>query len=383
MDSKISALPPLNQLSSDDRIPIVDVSDTNESPQGTTKYLTPTVLLAYINANSSDAVENSYLSITAMFADQVSQNSGNFQFVADATLDPTVTSGSAYYEYLGTTNGDLTDYRKLSDSESDLIIAGYGFTLSLEYLGDTVPATISASRFALITSGVNVVKAKFNTSYSSFLTAYASVFGTVKLFLKLHDRTKGITGIAEITAITFVDSLYYEVDLALGILDTTIDLNDKVEIVIDVSSLKSVEVADTGAVISLDKRSRLCNMAAVNTSAVFSVVQSTIVLDGFNVVLISRSTEPEVIIDTVTIAGSFVIGKDYKIQTIGTTDFTLIGAASNTIGENFTATGIGTGTGEASLKATKIKGSDFIVNTNMYLKVWNNGNRIEYWLEEI
>jgi hypothetical protein len=37
----------------------------------------------------------------------------------------------------------------------------------------------------------------------------------------------------------------------------------------------------------------------------------------------------------------------YIIETVGTTDFTLIGAASNTIGVVFTATGAGTGTGTA------------------------------------
>jgi hypothetical protein len=46
-------------------------------------------------------------------------------------------------------------------------------------------------------------------------------------------------------------------------------------------------------------------------------------------------------------AGSFVTGVEYEIKTVGTTNFTLIGAASNTIGVRFTATGAGTGTGDA------------------------------------
>lgn len=47
-------------------------------------------------------------------------------------------------------------------------------------------------------------------------------------------------------------------------------------------------------------------------------------------------------------AGSFVIGDNYTITTVGTTDFTLVGAASSTVGEVFTATGAGTGTGTAT-----------------------------------
>ena len=54
---------------------------------------------------------------------------------------------------------------------------------------------------------------------------------------------------------------------------------------------------------------------------------------------------------TVT-AGSFVVGKTYQIKTVGTTDFTLIGATSNTVGSYFVATGVGTGTGTAYLSQT-------------------------------
>ena len=49
-----------------------------------------------------------------------------------------------------------------------------------------------------------------------------------------------------------------------------------------------------------------------------------------------------------TNAGSFVIGKTYVIVSVGTTDFTLIGASANTVGVVFVATGVGTGTGTAS-----------------------------------
>ena len=53
--------------------------------------------------------------------------------------------------------------------------------------------------------------------------------------------------------------------------------------------------------------------------------------------------------DAIVTAGSFVIGVEYVIETIGTTDFTLIGASSNTVGLVFTATGIGSGTGTAAV----------------------------------
>ena len=46
-------------------------------------------------------------------------------------------------------------------------------------------------------------------------------------------------------------------------------------------------------------------------------------------------------------AGAFVIGQQYKIVAVGSTDFTLIGASANTVGTIFTATGVGTGSGTA------------------------------------
>ena len=48
-------------------------------------------------------------------------------------------------------------------------------------------------------------------------------------------------------------------------------------------------------------------------------------------------------------AGSFVVGSSYQIASIGTTNFVAIGAATNTVGVYFTATGIGSGTGTAKL----------------------------------
>ena len=51
--------------------------------------------------------------------------------------------------------------------------------------------------------------------------------------------------------------------------------------------------------------------------------------------------------NTVT-AGGFVIGSTYTIVSVGTTNFTAIGASANTVGVVFTATGVGTGTGTAN-----------------------------------
>jgi hypothetical protein len=51
-------------------------------------------------------------------------------------------------------------------------------------------------------------------------------------------------------------------------------------------------------------------------------------------------------------AGNFIAGKIYRILSVGTTNFTSIGATSNTSGLHFIATGAGSGTGNAELSQT-------------------------------
>ena len=62
----------------------------------------------------------------------------------------------------------------------------------------------------------------------------------------------------------------------------------------------------------------------------------------------SVSYEPNIIVS----AGSFVVGQTYMIASLGSTDFVSIGAAYNSTGVIFTATGAGSGTGTAYVSTT-------------------------------
>ena len=69
---------------------------------------------------------------------------------------------------------------------------------------------------------------------------------------------------------------------------------------------------------------------------------------GATVVLVGIQTAITIASGGTTVAaGSFVVGKTYTILTVGTTDFTAIGATANTVGVAFIATGVGSGTGTA------------------------------------
>ena len=70
-------------------------------------------------------------------------------------------------------------------------------------------------------------------------------------------------------------------------------------------------------------------------------------------ITVSNTTHFVVPFDYAILAGNFVVGECYTIQTLNNgigganTNFTLIGALSNTVGVTFTATGVGSGTGSA------------------------------------
>jgi len=61
-------------------------------------------------------------------------------------------------------------------------------------------------------------------------------------------------------------------------------------------------------------------------------------------------------------------GVEYKIAVVGSTDFTAIGASSNTVGEVFVATGAGTGTGTAYREASEVNYTDRF--TSVIKDVW-------------
>lgn len=70
---------------------------------------------------------------------------------------------------------------------------------------------------------------------------------------------------------------------------------------------------------------------------------------------------------TRTAAAGFTVGQSYTISVVGTTDFTLIGAKFNTVGESFVATGTGSGSGSATLNLSTLYWYDTRHNTWAYV----------------
>ena len=89
---------------------------------------------------------------------------------------------------------------------------------------------------------------------------------------------------------------------------------------------------------------------------------------------LSSLTVTEIAATTSVNAGSFILGKDYTISIVGTTDFVSIGASSNTVGVQFTASGAGTGTGVASLTTSTNVPLTTPATVGGTSQTWSTGN---------
>jgi hypothetical protein len=91
----------------------------------------------------------------------------------------------------------------------------------------------------------------------------------------------------------------------------------------------------------------LNNKFIIGEPVVGSISEASGILKEVHVNLGYLVIERTSISSKVTTAGNFFTNSWYKIVTVGTTDYTLIGSAANTVGTVFKATAVGTGTGTA------------------------------------
>lgn len=122
-----------------------------------------------------------YANIAAMLADQAGQDEGYWYAVTDASTDPSVDTGWAIYEYLGTTNGDLTDYFKRQEQESiDVVIADAtpsvkGIAKLYNALGSNTDGAITQD------AATQAINGKWGLSGTSTLLAAVTIAGAFNL----------------------------------------------------------------------------------------------------------------------------------------------------------------------------------------------------------
>lgn len=122
----------------------------------------------------------------------------------------------------------------------------------------------------------------------------------------------------------------------------------------------------------------LQKIAQDNEDAVWFSTAGAGTFDGFGTIIDAGTAA-----GTIT-AGAFVSGIRYQIITVGTTDYTLIGATANTVGVEFVSTGVGAGTGTAlDMSISPINGNSSkttvatgITNANAFSLVQDNVDRM-------
>lgn len=227
-----------------------------------------TDLINLINQlNSTFPVENEYTDINSvdqLLADQANQTFRYFQYVIDASDDPNVTENvgatnpfEAYYEKLNTTTGAISDYRLLSDTETQTILDSNGYRVFRirEIQDDSTP--VNTTTGGRISFNYNTVTNKatsivFNRNYSDSISTFYDNRNEVDYKIKFYNRNTREYEFAEITAWT-QNGDFFIVDITNTIDINNLSVNDRIELFfdIDVDANASSEGQRRRAVINL------------------------------------------------------------------------------------------------------------------------------------
>jgi hypothetical protein len=202
-------------------------------------------------------------------------------------------------------------------------------------------------RFGSVTSGTSVLKyigstAKGTASVSSGVITGINLIGGIKQVNTVSGGS-GYTSSPPVTIVNAVGDTTGEGATAVAVMN-----ND---------SILYIKVIDKGANYTIDPDVVIGNEWTAST--VVSIGEQYFYSNRLYTVTAAGTTgvsAPTHTISTIN-AGSFVIGTQYTIATLGTTDYTLIGATINEVGTVFVATGVGSGTGTATKKDSATNGT--------------------------
>ena len=156
----------------------------------------------------------------------------------------------------------------------------------------------------------------------------------------MRSKLKRIRGFALVSAIFILVVL-----AALGAFIMSISTSQQIGSALDVQGVRAYQAARAGLEWGLFQQRQ--TIPASCASAPTSFVPSTATtLSSFTVTVTCSASVPTCGAFVVS-SGSFSAGYAYRIQTVGTTDFTAIGSTNNSVGTAFTARGVGAGTGTA------------------------------------
>lgn len=187
--------------------------DYYEYTGATNSNITDYFLIGNGSSNGgSSTIENHYSTTTNMISDQLNQTSGTLHYVADAS-DVGI-NGPTYYEYLGTINGDITDYQEITNLKPYSILyvdSGYSGGSACDGSAQR-PFTTFAQALSASTSngiiyakGLNLGQPTLNKEltiigFGKDITSFGNVISTFNI--NIHNCTVGnITATGKIVTI--------------------------------------------------------------------------------------------------------------------------------------------------------------------------------------
>ena len=182
---KLTELTATEALSNDDLVYAVDIDAAVGSKS---KGITKANLAAQMSTSvaSSEPVENEYADITALLADQGNQTESFLQYVVDASDDPNIASGEAYYEKLsGSTTTLADDYRLLSDTEVEVVRDSNSYRVfRIQAIQDdgTPLTSVNGGRISFEYSGANVTAILFNKRYTDAIAEFYNTDVNIRFY---------------------------------------------------------------------------------------------------------------------------------------------------------------------------------------------------------
>jgi len=131
-----------------------------------------------VTASASNmAIDGTYATIAALLAGQAGQEVGAWYMVTDATTDPSVASGWAIYQKLGTTTGTLADYFKVAEAESLDVTINNGSETQKGLFEEATDAEMQAATAAGLQARLVVNPSKLATWWTWIKTQAVALTG--------------------------------------------------------------------------------------------------------------------------------------------------------------------------------------------------------------
>lgn len=225
--------------------PMVLTSKIRVYNNGASQWI-PIESIVLASQGFASIVENHYDSdslvgndIAAMLSDQGAQTQGRVQYVEDASADPDITSGYAYYEKLeGNTATLADDYRRLSKEEvAALQVLDSYRNFNVKAVSQTPGDTVVENEVDVEIDGSNnITGIVFDERFTDYLAGYAAKSGTLAYYLKIFNKTQKKVLIAKISGFTYTTgaNAHYQVSVDTGMVAGDIAADDQIEVFIDI-----------------------------------------------------------------------------------------------------------------------------------------------------